>query len=175
MSEYYYLVAAIAYGIFVVQFILSWFGGDTELDVDFDGDPDMDVSDIVSFKGLIHFLMGASGWLWLREKFSGEVLWWDYLIALLCGVIFVIVLYYLYKLLMKLEHKPTGPRRGKDLVGQSAIIYICQGADDRLDFSYIVQIHDGFGFAELPAKSIVNYSVGDVVTVKDFIENNYII
>lgn len=34
-------------------------GGDTDLD----GELDMDVSDIVSFKGLVHFVMGASGWL----------------------------------------------------------------------------------------------------------------
>lgn len=54
MSETYYLLAAISYGIFIVQFILSWFGGDTDLDVDLDGELDMDVSDIVSFKGLVH-------------------------------------------------------------------------------------------------------------------------
>lgn len=60
MSETYYLLAAISYGIFIVQFILSWFGGDTDLDVDLDGELDMDVSDIVSFKGLVHFVMGAS-------------------------------------------------------------------------------------------------------------------
>lgn len=57
MSEVYYLLAAVSYGIFLVQFILSWFGGDTDLD----GELDMNVSD--SFKGLIHFIMGASGWL----------------------------------------------------------------------------------------------------------------
>lgn len=28
MSETYYLLAAISYGIFIVQFILSWFGGE---------------------------------------------------------------------------------------------------------------------------------------------------
>ena len=49
MSEVYYLLAATSYGI--VQFVLSWFGGDTDLDVD--------VGDIVSFKGFIHFLMGG--------------------------------------------------------------------------------------------------------------------
>lgn len=53
MSEVYYLLAA--YGIFLVQFILSWFGGDTDLDVDLDGELDMNVSDIVSFKGLVHW------------------------------------------------------------------------------------------------------------------------
>lgn len=45
MSEVYYLLAATSYGIFIVQFVLSWFGGDTDVD--------MNVGDIVSFKGFI--------------------------------------------------------------------------------------------------------------------------
>lgn len=73
MSEVYYLLAAISYGIFLVQFILSWFGGDTDLDVDLDGELDMNVSDIVSFKGLIHFIMGASGWLCVKQSVSHSV------------------------------------------------------------------------------------------------------
>ena len=98
MSEVYYLLAAISYGIFLVQFILSWFGGDTDLDVDLDGELDMNVSDIVSFKGLIHFIMGASGWLCVKQSISHSVEWYDYLIALVCGILFVVILYYLYKL-----------------------------------------------------------------------------
>lgn len=87
MSNVYYLLAAISYGIFLVQFILSWFGGDTDLDVDLDGELDMDVSDIVSFKGLIHFIMGASGWLCIKQSISHSVEWYDYLIALVCGIL----------------------------------------------------------------------------------------
>ena len=98
MSETYYLLAAISYGIFIVQFILSWFGGDTDLDVDLDGELDMDVSDIVSFKGLVHFVMGASGWLCIKHSVSHSIEWYDYLIALICGILFVVILYYLYKL-----------------------------------------------------------------------------
>lgn len=71
MSNVYYLSAAISYGIFLVQFILSWFGGDTDLDVDLDGD----VSDIVSFKGLIHFIMGASGCI--KQSISHSVEWYE--------------------------------------------------------------------------------------------------
>lgn len=169
MSEYYYLVAAIAYGIFIVQFILSWFGGDTDLDVNLDGDIDMDVSDVVSFKGLIHFLMGSSGWLCIKKWSSGEIMWWDYPIALLCGIMFVIVLYYLYKLLMKLEHKPV-ILRGEKLIGQAATVYFITGEN-----TYVILISDNNGTIELPARSEHSYSAGDVVTVKDFIENIYII
>ena len=174
MSEYYYLVAAIAYGIFIVQFILSWFGGDTDLDVNLDGDVDMDVSDVVSFKGLIHFLMGSFGWLSAREYLSGELFWWDYLIALACGVIFVIVLYYLYKLTMRLEHKPAEPKRGKDLIGAGGTIYLHSGTSGNT-YVYIITVHDGTGFVELQAMSANYYILGERVTVKDFIDNTYII
>ena len=123
MSEVYYLLAAVSYGIFLVQFILSWFGGDTDLDVDLDGELDMNVSDIVSFKGLIHFIMGASGWLCVKQSISHSVEWYDYLIALALGVIFVVILYYLYKLCLKLQHSCI-PEKGERLVGKAATIYL---------------------------------------------------
>lgn len=174
MTEIYYLVAAIAYGIFIVQFILSWFGGDTDLDVNLDGDIDMNVGDIVSFKGLIHFLMGAFGWLSIKEWSSGVIMWWDYLIALACGFIFVIVLYYLYKFLMKLEHKPSSQNRGSGLIGWGATVYLRNGKDGE-SYRYIILIYDGCGPAELPAKSDKSYVTGERVVVKDFIDNTYII
>lgn len=67
--EWYYILGAVSYGIFIVQFILSSFGFlETDLDVDFDGNVDFNVSDLLSFKGLIHFAMGFSGWLMLAGK-----------------------------------------------------------------------------------------------------------
>lgn len=50
MSDVYYVVGGVAYGIFILQFIISWVAG--ELDVDFDGDADFDIGDVVSFKGI---------------------------------------------------------------------------------------------------------------------------
>lgn len=84
---------------------------------DLDGELDMDVSDIVSFKGLVHFVMGASGWL----KHSIE--WYDYLIALICGILFVVILYYLYKLCLKLQHQVI-PEKGEALMEQSLFLMI---------------------------------------------------
>lgn len=51
-------------------------GGDTDLDLD--GELDMDV---VSFKGPVHFVMGASGWLCIKHSVSHSIEWYDYLIA----------------------------------------------------------------------------------------------
>ena len=39
MSDVYYIIGGVAYGIFILQFIISWVAG--ELDVDFDGDADV--------------------------------------------------------------------------------------------------------------------------------------
>ena len=85
MEQIIYIVALIVYGIFIIRFILSWIGGDFDLDGDFD----LNVSDIVSFKGLTHFLMGASGWLSVKQYTTHFIGWYDYLIAFCIGIIFV--------------------------------------------------------------------------------------
>lgn len=49
--------------------------------------------------------MGASGWLCVKQSVSHSVEWYDYLIALVCGILFVVILYYLYKFCLKLQHQ----------------------------------------------------------------------
>ena len=87
MEQIYCTIAIIVYAIFIIRFILSWFGSD------FDFDDDLDVGDIVSFKGLTHFLMGSTGWLSLKSIITHNIQWWDYLIALGLGILFVIILF----------------------------------------------------------------------------------
>lgn len=115
--EWYYILGIISYGIFILQFILSNFGGDAELDIDFDGEWDIDTSSLLSFKGLIHFAMGFSGWLML----TGKVTTFTVCIGIAIGVLFVIALYYLYKLCMKLNSEPT-EKNGPELVGYKVVV-----------------------------------------------------
>ena len=66
--EWYYILGIISYSIFILQFILSNIGiGDSDIDIDCDGDSDFSINDLLSFKGLIHFAMGFSGWLMLDK------------------------------------------------------------------------------------------------------------
>lgn len=37
-NNLYYILGGIAYGIFILQFIISWVAGEFDVDVDFDGD-----------------------------------------------------------------------------------------------------------------------------------------
>lgn len=62
-ANVYFFAALVSTGIFLLQFILSIFFGsmDTDIDVNADGNADIDMSSVLSFKGLIHFCMGFGG------------------------------------------------------------------------------------------------------------------
>lgn len=169
MEQIYYTAAAIIYGIFIIRFILSWVGGD------FDMDTDLDLGDVVSFKGITHFLMGFFGWLSVKSFTTHNVMWYDYLIAFVLGVIFVIILYYVYKFLMKLENKPR-VLSGKNLIGSTAKVYLVSSTIDADTlFKYVVTANNGIGTVEIPAKSRESYKVGDSVVIKDYVNAYYII
>lgn len=118
--EWYYTLGIISYGIFIVQFCLSFVGGgDTDLDVDFDGEADFSFSDLISFKGLVHFLMGMTGWLMV----TGKVTPLNITVACFIGIAFMFILYYIYRLTMRLESTPT-KKSGIELIGTSVTIYL---------------------------------------------------
>ena len=171
MEQIYYTAAAIIYGIFIIRFILSWVGGDFDMDVD----TDLDLGDVVSFKGITHFLMGFFGWLSVKSFTTHNVMWYDYLIAFILGVIFVIILYYVYKFLMKLENKPQ-VLSGKDFIGSTAKVYlVISTIDADTLFKYVVTVNNGTGTIEIPAKSRESYKTGDSVVIKDYVNAYYII
>ena len=173
MEQIYYGITIVIYGIFVIRFILSWIGGDFDLDMDADGD--IDLGDVVSFKGATHFLMGFSGWLSVKSFTTHNVMWWDYLIAFILGVIFVIILYFVYKFMMSLEKKPQ-VLTGKQLIGKTAKVYLRTGYDSIDDTcKYVITVDNNVGTMEYPAKSKSVYNVGDSVTISDFANAYYII
>ena len=167
IEQIYYAVALTVYSIFIIRFILSWVGAD------FDVNADVDVSDVVSFKGLTHFLMGFSGWLSVKSYITHNVMWYDYLIALILGVIFVILLYFVYKLLISLETKPQ-ILFGKQLIGKTGKIYVILEPEDSIK-KYIITVGNGLGTQEYPAKSNNSYKLGDEVVISDYVNAYYII
>ena len=167
IEQVYYAVALTVYSIFIIRFILSWVGAD------FDVEADVDVSDVVSFKGLTHFLMGFSGWLSVKSYITHNVMWYDYLIALILGVIFVILLYFVYKLLISLETKPQ-ILSGKQLIGKTGKIYVILEPEDSIK-KYIITVGNGLGTQEYPAKSNNSYKLGDEVVISDYVNAYYII
>jgi hypothetical protein len=171
MEQFYYLATAIIYGIFIVRFILSWVGGDFDLDMDADGD--IDLGDVVSFKGATHFLMGFFGWLATKTWTTHNIEWWDYLIAFVLGVIFVVILYYIYKFIMKLETKPN-VLSGTDLIDHVGKIYLTTGKEGDF-YKYVITVDNNLGTQEYPAKSLNKYQIGDMVAISGYVDANYII
>lgn len=167
--EWIHYVTIGIYGFFFIRLIISWICGD------FDIDSDVDVGDMVSFKGLTHFLMGAFGWMSLRVYYDFTIQWYDYLIAFGFGILFMILLYFTYKLILKLETKPE-PLTGKQLVGKKAtisLIHLKQQTDGK--YHYLVAVSNGIGCVEVDAISDNKYNTGDVVTITDYNNNFYLI
>lgn len=156
--EWYYILGIISYGIFIIQFILSCFG--TDSDVDIDRDSDFDTSSLFSFKGLIHFIMGFSGWLMI----NGNIQTIDIYIAVVVGIIFMVLLYYLYRMCMKFNHTPI-IKVGNQLVGETVTVYIPYMED-----KYICLLSDS---RELICKSEKSLHSGDKVIIDSYMNGVY--
>lgn len=151
---WYTILFITSFLLFIGKLILSWVAGDFEMDVDLDGADDFDSSSAFSFKGFLHFLMGASSYLFLRstttsiEKIDGIAQFgiFDYALATFCGIMLVIILYFGYKIAIKANQKPLTPL---DLINNAnGIIYINLG-----NGNYSVQAHTSAGTTNITASS----------------------
>lgn len=167
-EQIFWLIAIVSTGIFVVQFILSIFFGDVDVDVDGDAEVDSDVSSVMSFKGLVHFGIGF-GW---RMVLAGEATLGNLVRATLVGLIFVFSLWRLYILAYRLQtnHKPES---SKDIVGRYGKVYA-----NHSDGRYVIQISYNGAMRELDVISLsgrTDYRTGERVTVEKFDANKYYI
>jgi uncharacterized membrane protein len=96
---WYIIVLIVSSALFFITTIGSvLFGGmDLDVDADLDVGSDFMLGDLISFKGLVHFIIGFSLTLTLMKGFtllSASV-------GVVTGIVFVLVLYYLYKTLFE--------------------------------------------------------------------------
>lgn len=163
--EWYYILGAISYSIFIIQFLLSLCGFiDTDLDVDFDGNTDFSISDLISFKGLIHFTMGFSGWLMITQK----VTFLSISVAVLIGFIFIIILYIVYKMCMKFNYEPK-EISGEALIGNQVTIYLPES-----NGVYRCKLNASI-YTELTCYCEEEVQVGDVFTIVSYNNGIYYI
>ena len=97
--EWYEIVLIASAALFLLTTIGSFIFGEMDINIDTDVDVvtggDLFGGDIFSFKGLLHFAIGFSLTLTLMK----EVTIISVSIGIITGVIFVFVLYYLYKII----------------------------------------------------------------------------
>lgn len=168
MMSWYYILGIISYGIFLVQFILSFIGGDTDLDVDFDGEMDFSFSDLISFKGLIHFLMGLSSWLMICNRVTPITV----LTAIIVGFGFMVVLYYVYRLAMNFSSEPT-KKYGINLIGTEVTIYLTM--ENISDKHCICTIQNGGVTEEITCIAETPVIIGDKRSITNYKNGIYYI
>lgn len=187
MVNLLYGITAFLYGLFIVRFVLSWVLGEFDVDADADADVDADMdadadtdsgsgmslSDLVSFKGATHFGMGFFGWLSSKQYLTHHIEWYDWLIAFFLGLIFTVVLYFVYKLMLKLESRPKVLSDEK-LVGSTAQIYLKMPMENGY-IKYIITANNGVGTVELQAKSKQEYATGDIIKIINYENGIYLI
>ena len=165
-SQIFWLIALVATGIFLIQFVISVFFGD--IDVDFDGDAttDTDTGSIVSFKGLVHFGIGF-GWAMVLADEPSTL---NILIATAIGVVFVLVLWKLYGLAAHLQ-KVNHAEKPEALIGRYGTVYTNIGHG-----RYIIQIAYNGALRELDVVSDTGrdyLQTGERLTIKRYDNNIY--
>lgn len=174
-TNVYLFAALVSTGIFLLQFVLSVFVGsmDTDIDVNTDGNADLDMSSVLSFKGLIHFCMGFGWFMYLCPVPYTPL---HYLGAFVSGVFFVLILAWIYKLCYKLKQE-NKPEKGQDLIGRRCEIYMCPKESEKNNPDYVVYIAINGAQRELAVKSAgrKSYREGDILTLKDYKDGIYYI
>ena len=147
-STIFLTVAIVATAIFLVQFIVSIFFGDIDTDVDMD----TDLGSVISFKGLTHFCIGMGWYMYISQGTDIS----SYVVGILIGLVFVLVLWFLYKKAWQLQNE-NRPEKSEALLGRECTIYTQNG--DR----YVVQIAVNGALREMDVRSLEGrkYQTGD--------------
>lgn len=167
-NNLFLLIALVASGIFILQFVISIFVGDLDVDVDGDGGADFDMGSLFSFKGLVHFLIGFG---WTKVLFAGNT-WTSYALAIIVGMGFMVALFYTYMLAYRLQNLRR-PERSESIVGRCGRIYINLG-----EGRYTIFVDRDGSLRELDVVSAsgrTDYLTDQVVTVTDFKDNIFYI
>ena len=166
--EIFMLTALISTGIFLLQFVISVFFGDLDMDVDGDANVDFDLGSLFSFKGLVHFLIGFG---WTRVLFGGDT-WQTYALAVLVGMVFMLVLFYSYVLAYRLQNLRK-PEKPYSLVGRAGRIYIHVG--DGRDTIFVKRDGAERELDVVSESGRTDYKTDQVVTIKTYRDNTYYI
>ncbi|MBO4806484.1 MAG: NfeD family protein [Paludibacteraceae bacterium] len=139
--------------LFVLQVIISFF---IDLDADFDFDASMGVSDFFSFKGGLHFLLGF-GWMGVLNGVDsvGKIL-----MAVAIGILFVVVLAYVYRKVYSLAEERTHQDL-KELIGTECELTTFYNGSGTVNIDF-----DGHR-SEQPVKGNPELKSGDIVRIID--------
>ena len=169
--SWYYILCFCSIGIFLLKGLASYLIGA------FDADIDGALSDVFSLKGLLHFCIGFSTFLSVLSYGQTNSLYvltnfttMNYVWAFVCGLIFSVSLFLLYKFVMKANTYNEIEVNFDGVEGRVTLV-------DEENRICRVNISTALGVREIDARETnkeVMHSIGDFVTLKyNKEENNY--
>lgn len=169
------ILFCVVFAIFFLKSLISWIAGDIDVDIDFDGDTDIDVSGMLSFKGILHFLMGFSSVLTavgyenthsfcVPYTFPISI----YILAVCFGIFIMVGLFYLYQVMLKLNHYTNDNPNLNNSVGKVYLI------EKNGQYQVLVDTPSGT-FKKTAYSEDETHKIGDEVVIKwDKESNKYI-
>lgn len=159
--SYLFLIVA---AVVVIQLIMSIISG-TDLDIDIDGDgvADFDLGVLVSPKGILHFLFGGSGYLTLIGKESRG--FWDFVIAVILGIVVAGLMALLYWGMSKLACEKK-QEEGEEMIGRTGTIYLV----DETPGTYEITVTRNGRQQQMMVKSKSGreYKTGEIASICEF-------
>lgn len=156
--------------IFIVQMVLTLVGMDSsDMDVDFDGADTMDLGGGISLFSIKNFVNFIVGFGWAGVCFSGAIenKWLLTLVAVLVGVAFVLMFFFIKKQTKKLEH--NGAFDIQDCVGKTVDVYLRipagQSGKGKIQVSLNGSVHEFDAMTE--GNSVASGQKVQVVSVMD--------
>ena len=157
------IIALVTTAIFAVQFVLSIFFGEIDVDTDLD----TDIGSVVSFKGITHFGIGFGWYMYLQH--NTEPL--TFAVGILVGLVFVFAVWFLYKKAFQLQ-QINHPEKPEQLVGRECTIYFSDGVR-----KYTVQMKRDGAMREIDvtSQSGKKYQTGDKTIILSYHEGTFFI
>ena len=175
--QVFWVCAVVGSIIFIIQMVLTLIGMDSsDMDVDFDGADTMDLGggiSLFSIKNFVNFIVGF-GWGGVCLSGAIENKWLLTFVALLVGVAFVLMFFFIKKQTKKLEH--NGAFNIEDCVGKTVDVYLRipaqKGGKGKVQVSLNGSVHEfdamteGEGFTSGQKVEVVSVIDGSTVLVK---------
>lgn len=164
-------IAIVASAVFILQTLSMLLGGFFDSSADFDIGTEL--SDLISFKGLLHFTIGFSWCMVLLGTSSNwTITMGDWAMSLGSGVVFFITMLLLYKLVYTLG-KSRNYEPIENLEGRVGLVYL-PPSNSRKNV-LIIRIEKDGAIIEVDAiihtssKSSQGYNTGDTVRVMEVV------
>lgn len=164
-TDIYYSLFVAAIVTFLIQFLFALLGHDSDLD-SIDGN--LDFGSLVSFKGVIHFCLGFSGYMSVIQAPYKVV---DYMIALFIGIVFLFILYAIYYYTAKLKQTNT-PEKGQELVGRTGTVYYKLDANN---YMVMISINGAVKELQVISRNQSDLKINQTVSIIDYAQGIYYI